>query len=77
MSCCPGPSPSRTRAGSGPPRSLPGPPRRAVLDDRGTAIAANNLALILAERGEYDRALDRADLAVELYVSAGGRCWDR
>lgn len=36
------------------------------LEERSRAIAANNLALILAERGDYDRALERSDLAVEL-----------
>ncbi|MDQ0375324.1 CHAT domain-containing protein [Cellulomonas humilata] len=40
-----------------------------ALDPRSAAIATNNLALVLAERGEYDEAIDAADAAVALATS--------
>ncbi|GEK22127.1 CHAT domain-containing protein [Cellulomonas xylanilytica] len=40
-----------------------------ALDPRSAAIATNNLALVLAERGDYDEAIDAADAAVALATS--------
>lgn len=39
------------------------------LEPRSEAIATNNLALVLAERGEYDEAIRTADRAVALAIS--------
>ena len=39
------------------------------LEPRSEAIATNNLALVLAERGEYDEAIRTADQAVALATS--------
>ena len=46
------------------------------IDGRLAAMASNNLALVLAERGAYGLALEQADRAVQLSAAAAGPAGD-
>ena len=71
-SACRARSSSRTPVGSPRPRSGTARCWRTGIDGRLAAIATNNLALVLAERGAYDEALEQADAAVELSAQLPG-----